>query len=119
VKPEVSAAHSAVEMMLDGIGDVDGGAANGLRGGTERHGWMVLSFYYFSLPYFERFISFNFLKKKATPLNAVIRELHMKKDQEVFLFYSQFLLIFLMFRGVYDYRRATAGFSWGSSPLPM
>ena len=45
---EVGAAHGAVEMI--------GGGLRGL------HGWMVLSFYYFSLPYPLANFFFNFFK---------------------------------------------------------
>jgi hypothetical protein len=57
VEVEVGAAHSAVE--------VRGGGGCGLRGLHGLHGCLVLSFYYFSLPYPLANFFFNFLNFKS------------------------------------------------------
>jgi hypothetical protein len=60
VELEVGAAHRAMEV----IGSGGCGCGCGLRSGGLRglHGWMVLSFYYFSLPYPLANFFFNFFK---------------------------------------------------------
>jgi len=62
VELEVGAARLAVEVRGGGCGGR--GRSGGLRGLHGLHSWMVLSFYYFSLPYPLANFFFNFLNFK-------------------------------------------------------
>jgi hypothetical protein len=61
VEVEVGAAHRAMEVVGGGCCSSSGG----LRGLHGLHSWMVLSFYYFSLPYPLANFFFNFLNFKS------------------------------------------------------
>jgi hypothetical protein len=66
VELEVGAAHGAMEVIGGGGRGRSGGrgSGGGLRGLHGLHSWMVLSFYYFSLPYPLANFFFNFLNFK-------------------------------------------------------